>query len=409
MIRFYTHAARCLRAACVFAVAASCDRPAGNDGPSVRTIVEFRSIEAADGSGFGDVDVHPLNRAVLSALAGSDPSLDQWQKILSVRVGSKEGADRAALPLLGTYTVTGDTLRFRPRFRPVEGVVYEARFDGSALYALVGRSAPRELARVSTAAFSYDVARSEPRTVVREVYPTSDVVPMNLLRMYVEFSAPMSSGRSYDFIKLYADGDSLVPEPFFTAAGAVELWDPEHTRLTILFDPGRIKRDLEPHEEMGLPLQTGKRYRLVIDRAWHDAQGRPLVRGYEKQFRVGPQDRTLVRTADWRMSPPNAGTRDSLVVTFPEPLDRALLLRLLTVRDSAGGVVPGTALVSDRETRWAFGPSDSWKSGAYALHVDTELEDLAGNNLRKLFDVAPGDAGAIGVTAAAVRLPFQPR
>jgi hypothetical protein len=41
--------------------------------------------------------------------------------------------------------------------------------------------------------------------------------------------------------------------------------------------------------------------------------------------------------------------------------------------------------------------------------VDTELEDLAGNNLRKLFDVAPGDAGATGVSAAVVRIPFQPK
>ena len=406
---FFTHAARSISAACVFAIVASCG-PRADHGASGPATVAF----STDGTGaprFGEVNVYPLSREVLAEVESSRPSVDAWQKILAVRVdgGMAANANGPVLPLLGTYTVAGDTLRFRPRFPPAPSVDYTARFDGEALYARVGRKPPRALASIATSGWSYSAAVVRASTMVTSVYPSGDVLPMNLLRVYVEFSAPMSSGRSYEFVKLYAEGDSLLEEPFFTGGGAVELWDPEHTRLTILFDPGRIKRDLKPHEEMGLPLQTGKRYRLVIDSAWHDAQGRPLVRGYEKRFRVGPQDRTLVRTANWRMSAPNAGTRDSLVVTFPEPLDRALVLRLLTVRDSAGGVVHGTALVGDRERRWAFVPSDSWKSAAYALHVDTELEDLAGNNLRKLFDVAPGDAGAIGVTAVAVRLPFQPR
>jgi hypothetical protein len=232
---------------------------------------------------------------------------------------------------------------------------------------------------------------------------------MNLLRMYVEFSAPMSSGHAWDFVKLYAEGDSLVEEPFFTAGGVVELWDPDHTRLTVLFDPGRIKRDLKPHEEMGLPLRASKRYRLVIDSAWRDAAGRPLMRSFTKQFRVGAQDRTLIRTAGWRITRPRAGTTDSLLVGFPESLDRALLARLVSVHDAAGAKVDGVAAISERETRWTFTPSRPWGNGAYALHVDTELEDLAGNNLKRLFDVAPGDSAAIGIVAAVERLPFLPK
>jgi hypothetical protein len=260
-----------------------------------------------------------------------------------------------------------------------------------------------------TATWRYDAPSGARSTVVTAVYPTADVVPMNLLRMYVEFSAPMSSGHAYDFVKLHAEGDSLVEEPFFTAGGMVELWDPDHVRLTILFDPGRIKRDLRPHEEMGLPLRAGKRYRLVIDSTWRDAAGRPLVRSFTKQFRVGPQDRAVIRTAAWRITPPRAGTTDSLVVTFPEPLDRALLARLVSVHDSAGASIDGVAVVTERETRWAFAPSRTWEHGVYALHVDTELEDLAGNNLKKLFDVAPGDSAATGVSGSVVRIAFQPR
>jgi hypothetical protein len=376
-------------------------------------VVSFYSSTAPGDPRLGEVSVYPLDRSLLAAVESSRPSVEQWQRILAVRVATDDttGArsDSAILPLLGTYAIAADTLRFRPRFPPASGINYEARFDGAALHAQVKRTPPAELTAVTTARWMFDAPHSAPSTFVREVYPTGDVVPMNLLRMYVEFSAPMSSGHSYDFVKLYAEGDSLLEEPFFTGGGAVELWDPEHTRLTVLFDPGRIKRDLKPHEEMGLPLREGKRYRLVIDSAWRDAEGRPLVRSYEKRFRVGPQDRALVRTADWRVTAPRAGTRDSLIVAFPEPLDRALLARLVTVRDSGGTLIAGDVHVSGRETRWAFAPRDPWRRVPHALHVDTELEDLAGNNLRKLFDVAPGDAAAIGVREASVRLPFQPK
>ena len=402
-----THAARSVSAACVFVIVAACDRGAGDIATGPVTVA-FRggSPEAA---GLGDVNVYPLGPRVLAELTSTKPSVDDWQRILSVRVDSAESGSGTALPLLGSYVVAGDTLRFSPRFRPANGVTYTARFDAAALYARVSRDPPAALAPVKTVSWQHSVPPGAPSTVVREIYPTGDVVPMNLLRMYVEFSAPMTSGRSYEFVKLYAEDDSLVEEPFFTAGGAVELWDPDHTRLTILFDPGRIKRDLKPHEEIGLPLREGKRYRLAIDSAWRDAEGRPLVRSHEKRFRVGAQDRALVRTAEWRVTAPGAGTKDSLVVTFPEPLDRALLMRLLAVHDSAGARIDGDVSLSERETRWAFVPREPWSRRPHALHVDTELEDLAGNNLRRLFDVAPGDSAATGVSGAVVRLPFRPR
>ena len=396
-----------LRFACTVVVASACGSANEVSTGEAATVV-FHADTAAGVTAFGDVSVYPLGRAALAALESTAPAIEEWQRILSVRVADS-GKDSSALPLLGTYVVANDTLRFRPRFRPAGGVSYVASFDGAALYERVEQSAPDALARVTTATWRHDAPPAPSSTVVREIYPTGDAVPMNLLRMYVEFSAPMSSGHSYDFVKLYAEGDSLLEEPFFTAGGAVELWDPERTRLTILFDPGRIKRDLKPHEEAGLPLREGKQYRLVIDSTWRDAQGRPLVRGYAKHFRVDAQDRALVRTSDWRLMTPRAESHDSLVVTFPEPLDRALLARMLTVRDSAGHAIEGEIAVSDRETRWAFAPRDPWRRTSYALHVDTELEDLAGNNLKKLFDVAPGDTAATGVSASVVQMPFRPR
>lgn len=379
----FTHAALLLSAACAFFGLTSCAASV-DDRSSAPPTITF----STDSARLGDVSVYPVSRRVVAELASSKPEAESWQRVLSVRVGN----DSTALPLLGSYTTAGDTVRFRPRFRPSPGVTYVARFSGET---------------VTTATWRYDTPSGAPSTVVTAIYPTADIVPMNLLRMYVQFSAPMTSGHAYDFVKLYADGDSLVEEPFFTAGGVVELWDPDHTRLTILFDPGRIKRDLKPHEEKGLPLRSGNRYRLVIDSTWRDAAGRPLAHSFTKQFRVGPQDRGLIRTASWRLMSPRAGTTDSLIVVFPEPLDRALLARLITVCDSAGARVDGASQVSDRETRWAFAPGQPWLRGAYALHVDTELEDLAGNNLKRLFDVAPGDSAASGVSSSVVRMDFR--
>ncbi len=48
-----------------------------------------------------------------------------------------------------------------------------------------------------------------------------------------------------------------------------ELWDPTGTRLTLLLDPGRIKRGLKPREDLGPILEagsevhTGRRSRLA--------------------------------------------------------------------------------------------------------------------------------------------------
>lgn len=401
----FAHAALLASAACACVVGISC-RPAAEDRSGGPVTLEFTRATGDDR--IGEVNVYPLDREVLAELESSRPSAAAWQQILSIRVGDSASQDTSVLPVFGTYAVSADTLRFRPRFRPAAGVPYTARFDGTALYRHIGRPVPPSLSRLATTTWRYDPLAVAPSTVVRAIYPTTDVVPMNLLRMYVEFSAPMSSGRSYEYVKLYTEDGTLVPDAFFTAGDEVELWDPEHTRLTILFDPGRIKRDLRPHEELGLPLRDGMRYQLVIDQAWPDAEGRPLVQRYVKRFRVGPQDRTLVRTGDWQMTVPRAGTSDSLVVTFPEPLDRALLARMLTVHDSSGALVPGALAVSEAETRWAFAPRDRWQRRPHVLRVDTELEDLAGNNLEKLFDVAPQDTAARGVSAPVVELPFVP-
>ena len=78
-----------------------------------------------------------------------------------------------------------------------------------------------------------------------------------------------------------------------------ELWSPDGTRFTLLFDPGRVKRGLKPREELGPVLEAGKSYSLVIDRDWLDASGNSLKAGFRKTFRVGPPDETSPDPKTW--------------------------------------------------------------------------------------------------------------
>ncbi len=106
---------------------------------------------------------------------------------------------------------------------------------------------------------------------------------------------------------------------------------------------------------------------------------------------------------------PRANTRDPLQIGFPEPLDRALLQRLIVVRDAVGAAVPGEISIEPGERRWSFRPHAEWGPARYQVDVDTELEDLAGNNVRKLFDVTPADSAPRAPRGRTVQIGFVPR
>jgi len=92
--------------------------------------------------------------------------------------------------------------------------------------------------------------------------------------MYIEFSGPMGRKSGIEYISLLDSSGREIP-------GAVlpldyELWSPDHTRFTVLFDPGRVKKGILPNRQMGRPLEVGRSVTLVISREWRDAHGLPL-------------------------------------------------------------------------------------------------------------------------------------
>lgn len=320
--------------------------------------------------------------------APSAPPAKGWSSIFAVYAGSGD-----VPALAGAYHVEGGSLVFRPTFTIAPGVQYRAVFrppDGGAPVEKIFNGPRRDLT---------------PSTRVEHVYPSSDVLPSNQLRLYIYFSAPMSRGEADAHVHVLDENGKILPGVFLPGE---ELWDPGFQRLTLTFDPGRIKRGLTSNEKMGPPIAEGKRYTLEIDRNWPDARGAAMVEGFRKPFRGGPAERTPPDPKQWRVTAPRAGTSSPLTVDFPTPMNYALLQRMLQVSGGQGGI-DGTVSTARQESEWRFTPRQPWNVGEYRLIVDTAIEDLAGNRIGQAFDIDVFEHVTQRITKTTIPLPFSVR
>jgi hypothetical protein len=323
----------------------------------------------------GPFEVSGFSSAFLERLPKMDTSPQFWASIFTVRVDGKAPVP----PLLGDYAMKKDTLTFQPRFPLQRGVRYRAVVHVDNL-----PHGENEIYDPTEKLIELPKPQTVP-TAVEHVYPTREVLPENHLRFYVYFSAPMSRGEVYKYIRLLDAAGKPVELPFLELEQ--ELWDASCQRFTLLIQPGRIKRGLIPREELGPVLEEGKTYTLEISREWLDAEGEPLKETFRKKIRVAAADESQPDPKTWKVQAPAAGKAEALVVAFPKPLDRGMLERVVWVTDDAGQRVEGTIAVTDEETRWRFTPKESWRAGAYRLVVDTALEDPAGNSIAHPFEV----------------------
>ena len=308
------------------------------------------------------IEITGLDVNVLTKLKQSPPT--DWSPLFAVRVATAETA------VLGTYQIEKTTLRFIPRFPLVAGLKYRATFDPSKLPGATG-------GKPLSVEITLPKPAPKPPAVVVQVYPTRNDLPENQLKFYLHFSRPMSRGEAYQHVRLVDAAGKTVERPFLELDE--ELWNPAGTRFTLFIHPGRIKRGLAPREELGPPLEAGKRYALVIDAAWPDEDGQALKAGYRKSFSVGKPDDVQPDPKAWKLHAPLAGKAGPLRVQFPESLDHALLQRMLWVVDSAGKRVAGTGTVSREETAWDFVPDQPWAAGAFRLTVDTARSSVPPN------------------------------
>jgi hypothetical protein len=381
---------RLLRLAAVTAsivTAAACGRSTNSPSSPAITLTSAQNGRAY-------VEVTGLAPAALGSLATASLTNEQWSALLRVAV------DDTAPGMLGDYTVAGGALRFTPAFPFDPGRSYRVRFDPARLPGATGPAAP------IVATVGQPARDATPSTVVTRVYPTADVVPENLLRMYIEFSEPMGRPSGIEHMKLLDDSGREIPGAFLPLD--YEFWSPDHTRFTAFFDPGRVKGGILPNQQMGRALRAGRSVTLVIDHEWRDQYGRPLKEDFRRVLRVGPAENQPLDTATWRIQPPAASGRDRLIVSFPKPLDHALLMRALGVRRE-DAAVDGDVMIDQAEMRWTFTPRQPWRAGTYQLLALDTLEDVAGNQIGRAFEVDNFDTVDKSPNPKSILIPFAVR
>lgn len=223
-------------------------------------------------------------------------------------------------------------------------------------------------------------------TSVLEIYPTSSVLPENLLKLYVHFSAPMQKGQVYDHVEIIdLKSGTPIELPFLELEQ--ELWSRDGKRLTLLFDPGRIKRGLKPREEMGPIFQMGRSYKFVISKKWSDNNGTPLGKNYEKKIAIGPNDATSPSAKKWTIDSPKLGSQNPLTIKFDKMLDSAILVRAVQIFKDDQQLEFKKMDLLQNELGLKLFPMKSWQAGKYEIRIGSDLEDLCGNRIGRLFDV----------------------
>ncbi len=228
-----------------------------------------------------------------------------------------------------------------------------------------------------------DVLKTVPEILA--IYPSTDTVPENLLKLYIKFSEPMQEVvHVLDFITVIDETEGVEKELFLEMEA--ELWNQDHDLLTLWLDPGRIKTDLIPNRELGLPLLKGHAYSIHFDSSWRSAQGKALKKSYNKSLVATIRDDKKPSVEDWKLDLPKASSRQALTLHFLEPMDAILITETIVIYDDSRNPVQTLVSVSNNEEKVSYIPTRKWKKGKYTLTVKSILEDLVGNNLNHLFD-----------------------
>ncbi len=327
---------------------------------------------------------------VVMLLSERTPDQANPSELLQVFVGAENPCCEGRTPIAGRYALTDKTLTFSPAFGFDLGQDYVVRvWTRQSEYRLFQFRVPLETAPAPAA--------------VTEIYPSGDVLPENVLRFYVHFSTPMSPHVAFDYIKL-RDATGNADEAAFMKFKQ-ELWNEDRTRLTVLIDPGRIKREVATNLELGPALLAGNEYTLSIEGGWPSADGTSVLPGFSRTFNVSEALRERPDANSWEVLSPCMDTTEPLHINFDRPFDRHLLTRDIHVADGEGGAIEGIIKVGEGESSWSFTPNEPWFHEKLQVAASTELEDVAGNNFHDLLDhVRNDETSSVSSTSLSINL-----
>lgn len=269
--------------------------------------------------------------------------------------------------IFGEYKTVDDGIEFRPLIPFTPGLTYEINVAGKKIG-------------------NIQIPRPDDNDVpqVAGLFPSADTLPENLLKIYLKFSHPMREGQALKYITLLKNGVDTVRGTFLDLQP--ELWNQDYTMLTLWLDPGRIKRDLQPNQRLGIPLVQGNSYTLIVNQGWPDTRGSDIKNEFRKSFFVGERDGAKPNIDGWTLTIPKQATKEPLIISLNEPLDGVLLSNTIKVISGGGNTIEAEIEVLNEERIVRMTPSSEWNKGSYTLQVEGRLEDLAGNNLNRLFD-----------------------
>lgn len=212
-------------------------------------------------------------------------------------------------------------------------------------------------------------------SIVVAIWPAADWLPANILRFYIQFSAPAEAAFEREQVRLIAAGGELVPDAFLLLNE--ELWSPDGRRLTVLMEPGRIKRGMGPDSAHTPALIPHRSYRLEVSTGG---------RVFTKAFGVlQPILQPLLET-HWCITRPAVGSRSPLEITFDRVMDGAIVADEIQVQCSDGSRLEGIQSLTIDGRKLIFDPASCWDNSDYRLVLSRRLEDVCGNRLDEALD-----------------------
>ena len=306
-----------------------------------------------------------------SFTADQNKKISDYEKLA---VFVKNDADKyTSNAIQGHYTYDEKYLVFKPYFPYEKGMTYVVRTMNDK----------------SDGTYSYRPFQIGKKGIVEEakvisIYPTADQLPENLLRFYIYFNTPMKKGQALEHIKLIDEEGNIDNHVFMEFKQ--ELWSADGKRLTLLFDPGRIKRGVSTNLLRGPALKEGKQYKLSISGIWQDVYGQQLTINSIKEFVADNGYHQDIKTNDWFIDVPEANTNDPLTLKFDRIIDHALIQSMIKLENSEKNYIAGHWEILENEQLIRFIPEKKWMKGNYQILIDSRLEDVAGNNLQNLLD-----------------------
>jgi hypothetical protein len=233
------------------------------------------------------------------------------------------------------------------------------------------------------------------------ISPEAEVLPANTLRFYIHFPRPAEAHFDRDQLRLLNEEEQVARDPFLVLSQ--ELWSPDGCRLTVLMEPGRIKRGLGADPTHKPALVVGRTYNLAIT---------ALGQTVRRTFRVSDPVLEGVDETRWRLVSPAVGSLDPVVVYFDRVMDAALCEDEIGVLTVSGEVVQTSVSLAPDGTTAQIVPSHPWNVGEHRLVLSERLEDVCGNRLGEALDhdLSRGGrprAGMIKFTARSAKMPLS--